>query len=426
MDNLCPTPDTVWQEFSTASLDRIREILAKSSVPQDSRWLDYDLLTDALRNQRKEVIELLLAQGCRVNKPAKDKVIGTPLYYAVILGDEDIIDGLLKKGASITAQNFNNETPLHKAAFLKNEKILDLLLARIKDSEFSNPVNNFGLSHMLVACMGNDPSVVEYFLEKKVDVNANVQFNSQEWPGYTALHFAVEYAKTATVKLLLRQENLEPDAKEERGLTPLNLICRQSFEKVCNLIDIFLTSKISKKLNLHRLTDKEQVSIIDRIANQAEQIEILRLLLAAGSDVNSMDKFDRTPLVNACQKIDPIIRSVIEYHPWLLEGVLRHYNKRRKEIVEILVVTGEADVGLRYHEDDTILHLLPDFDFDAATQEEMVELFMSRGADVNAKNKFNETPLFIATRHDNVDLVEIFLKKQAEVNCYESANQVRA
>ena len=65
-------------------------------------------------NKHTEVPKLLLTNGCKV-KSRSIRHIDTPLHYAAINGDTEIVEMLLNSGANINDANQYGITPLHKA-----------------------------------------------------------------------------------------------------------------------------------------------------------------------------------------------------------------------------------------------------------------------------------------------------------------------
>jgi ankyrin repeat protein len=51
-------------------------------------------------------------------------------------------------------------------------------------------------------------------------------------------------------------------------------------------------------------------------------------------------------------------------------------------------------------------------------------LLIDKGADVNAKNKYNETPLFYAVKiKDNIEIVKLLIDKGVDVNAKNKYNE---
>lgn len=126
------------------------------------------------------------------------------LHYAIKMNDFEIIKMLLSKGASINHVGENGETPICFAMKKVYNRIVDLLLSA-GSAESDNTVNDDKFSHFHIACIRNNASVVEKFMNSGVDINDSVSFDSKEWAGYIPLHFAVDNNSLSVLELLLKK-----------------------------------------------------------------------------------------------------------------------------------------------------------------------------------------------------------------------------
>ena len=115
------------------------------------------------------------------------------------------------------------------------------------------------------------------------------------------------------------------------------------------------------------------------------RLELARLLLTAGADVNAKNKWGSTPL-----------------HAAAREG--------HTEAVRLLLEAG-ADVNAENEDGETPLHWAA---WEGHT--DVVRLLLAAGADVNAKDKDVRTPLHLAAKKERPDVVRLLLEAGADAN----------
>jgi hypothetical protein len=87
---------------------------------------DNDLIHLAVAGRRLDEIKRLLGGGRRCD--VIDREGRTPLFYAAMDGDTEIVAELLRAGAEVNARDFMGETPLHFAAREDHAEIVEFLL----------------------------------------------------------------------------------------------------------------------------------------------------------------------------------------------------------------------------------------------------------------------------------------------------------
>jgi cytohesin len=120
----------------------VQVLLASGANPNaDSRYKGTCLLL-AMDYTHSGIIDALLEAGADVNRATKVSMLGigeTPLHHVAATGNFDLVEMLLRLGASPNAQDAHGCTPLHFAVFASatevanRERIVELLLANGAD-----------------------------------------------------------------------------------------------------------------------------------------------------------------------------------------------------------------------------------------------------------------------------------------------------
>jgi len=140
----------------------------------------------------------------------------TPLSAAVEWGHTHIIKYLLDKKASVD-EGKRGISPLSRAVETGNVSLLRLLLRSEADPNMRDS-GGWTLAHGLIAYEStNGERMFECFVRhKNFDINARILETAN-----SLLHFACSYSKPRFVDILLRNDSLELDTRNEDSLTPL-------------------------------------------------------------------------------------------------------------------------------------------------------------------------------------------------------------
>ncbi|MDA7660417.1 ankyrin repeat domain-containing protein [Verrucomicrobia bacterium] len=140
------------------------------------------LLHIAVRQNLKEIVELLITKGADVNAKAfqigddAEKGRGiTPLHYAAIDGFEEIAKLLIESGAEVNA-NANGRTPLHFATLFNQKVLAEFLIANGADV---NAKEDFGDSPLMVAVKRGNNEIIKLLTDKGADA-LQVYFNEKD------------------------------------------------------------------------------------------------------------------------------------------------------------------------------------------------------------------------------------------------------
>ena len=289
-----------------------------------------------------EIAKILLDHGADVN--ARDLRGNTPLHYAALKGDVELVRLLLERGADPLALNRAKMTPADLAAERGHAQAAQLIKSwrraeekgRVPERETAKAVSVASLERELFeAVRRGDASRVEGLLEKGVNPDC------KDENGLTPLHIAAKLGRVEVIKVLFVR-GADPNSRDRNSATPLHL------------------------------------------AAESGQEEAVRLLVELGADVNARDESGRTPL-----------------HYAAMAG---HF-----KVAALLLERGaDANVSERVR-GDTPLHAAV-----AAGHVDVARLLLERGADPNARNADGFTPLHYAAERGRLEFVEILLKRGAD------------
>jgi ankyrin repeat protein len=129
---------TIRAAVALADASRIRELVAGNpAVLREISWTKGGLLTLAVNHGHIEIVRLLLDLGTDVDERIMLEELeeptpswGTPLWYAALAGQRDIVELLLDRGADPNANVYASGWPLRNAWGHKDDSVKRLLLAR--------------------------------------------------------------------------------------------------------------------------------------------------------------------------------------------------------------------------------------------------------------------------------------------------------
>jgi len=139
----------IFEATVLGNADRVKELLEESPDRADAVSPDgWTPLHLAAHFNRRNVAELLLANGAKVNAVSRDDSLApgnTPLHSACASGHYELAAFLLDNAAEVNAAQKNGMTPLHIAAGGHNAGLVQLLLDRkanpkAKDAEGRTPL----------------------------------------------------------------------------------------------------------------------------------------------------------------------------------------------------------------------------------------------------------------------------------------------
>jgi len=316
-----------------------------------------------------ELFHALLQHGADVN--ARDYRCGIPLVEAAELGYENIVSTLLARGADANAV-YRKQNAIWIAAAKGNNKIVRKLL------EYKADVNLKGLcgSALFSACDGIHKEVVQTLLENGAIVcqqsDDSLYRNALEvaccGPDEEIFELLIEYAA--------RSENFE---KRESLGGCLSLACSGGHEKIVRLL-------LGHKANVNAQHDGVGTPLVAACIGGHEQI--VQLLLYHGTDVNQASAVSPKTILGHLCRGTPLLHLINEaskrnffgdYFPLLVPAWIR--------ILKILIAAG-ANVNTSDDHGQTPLHFAA-----ISNSTEFSKILIEAGAIVDELDKHRRTPL---------------------------------
>ncbi|KAF9875775.1 ankyrin unc44 [Colletotrichum karsti] len=403
-------------------------------------------LSRATVANRKELIEVLLENGaqpdlgayadCGVLPELGTDVAQTGLYTAVYHGYNEIAKILIERGCNIHLTGQDKASSLHAA--YNNPELADFLLEKGADV---NGVSNSGtVTHLAIRYSQKD--VLKVLLKWKPNLEI-------EDYGMTALCLACQKRDSEMIELLLEHgANINHRTPDDEY--PLKLCCQS------NSADAVATI-LSFRPDL-TMTDQGRNSILHDIDQFSPSVDIYKMLLGAGFDINAQNADGETPAMKAAEKgvmgilklllargadtslssathesllhvaastgnweiFKAIIDAGATVHLTKPEGVREtlvykaasgYRSSDRLQMIQYLIEEAKMppDEHCPRTQFEYPLHAAASFGND-----EIVEYLVEKGADLDASDIMGRTVLHIAAKQCGAGVVDLLLSKGAE------------
>jgi ankyrin repeat protein len=218
------------------------------------------------RTASPELLRLYLTiPGTDVNQ--RDGNGKTLLHEVVydLTSDEKVRELLSRPGVEIDPKQFDDTTPLYRAALAGNARAFRLLLERNADINNRNNANRWTI--LICAAAANSIEIAEPLLARRdLDVNA------ADDKGDTALHLAAGRGHTRIVELLLARPDIRINVRNQLGWSPLT---KASFSGHIDIVRIFLARSDA---DVNAVDHDNQTPLFHAVSN--EQLDVVRLLLS--------------------------------------------------------------------------------------------------------------------------------------------------
>ena len=327
-------------------------LLGTSAAATDTR------LADAAQKRDAAAVRTLLSQKVDPNVPGRD---GTPpLLWMVRVDDVETARILVKAGADVKLANRHGVTPLALAASNGSAAMLKVLLDAGADANAPDPAGETPL--MLAARVGK-LDAVRVLLEGGATLDAkDAQFEQ------TPLMVAVRENHPQVVKLLV-ELGANVNARTRLGITP-PFILPNSVPGFGHGVGIVRGGSPDRG---RRAPTPGSMSPLQYAARDG-RLETVKILLAAGADINQVEANDITPLITAITNNHPDVATYL-----IEQGAdIKKVDWYGRTALFAAVETRNMDVDNGPPFENSI---------DRAPYIPLIQLLLDKGADVNARTK---------------------------------------
>ena len=150
-------------------------------------------VADAAMGGDKTAVQKLIAQRADVNAPQNDGA--TALHWAVFRSDKEMVDLLIRAGANAKAANRDGATPLWLASVNGDAPIIEALIKGGADPNEKQPL---GRTPLMEASRTGNVAAMKVLLDHGANVNAKETLR-----GTTPLMWAADEGHAAAIKLLI-------------------------------------------------------------------------------------------------------------------------------------------------------------------------------------------------------------------------------
>ncbi len=409
--------------------------------------------------EQEEVKELHLTEITSITDQKQ-----TPLHIAVENEDEDEVKKLLRKGDNVNSQNSEKQTPLHLAVLKRNSAIVDILLTKSPQLGSIHLQDSNGQSPLHIAIVNGDLDIVKKILAAP---GSSIGKHAANRAGKTPLHLAVEHEKTEMVEELLAK-SVQVIVNDANGNTPLHIAVQKGNEGIVKLLlkrctikekeaeaSAINTSNIIGKTAIYlavelAVSDPQKMPIFNEFllksvdvnapaddpkpfkqilniaAENDKSIEIFKSLLKMGAkiDDSTLDaavkggateivrgflsgEWQQTSDINSNKLLNLLKLAVENQRTDVAKILLEHIDIAGESwFAKIFSVFSNKDV-VKSKDVVKLLHT-------AAKNGDvnLIDAFLLKGIDLNAKNDSGKTVLHIAVENGDVKTVEALLEKQ--------------
>ena len=351
-----------------------------------------------------QVARRVLEDGADVN--AKDGNELTALHIAAQHGHAQVVRVLLERAdINVNLQNESNQTPLLLAAQMGYLDVVKLLVGR--DDVWVNAKDDEDWTALLCALDEGHEAVAQQLLSTD-----RFTANSKDEDGRTPLSWAAEKKLSAAVHWLLARADVDVDSEDKERRTPLFWATHGSEEVMRQLLE-------EGKARINKRAMDGSTALHEAVKELFEEGVVL--LVGHGADVEAKDErkmsaMDVALYFGSVRMVEVLLANGARLGMGRNGNTALHaivYNFNDQAIRRMRIKEEKRHVNITWYNNG----MPPAIDSGLGRYDEMVQLLVSSGVDIEGRNEDGRTPLHTATIEGHEVLVEIFLLKyQANID----------
>ena len=364
------------------------------------------LLQVAAERGLTDVLQLLLDRGLseavdRVNTHGE-----TPVMRAVRAGRCDTVEFLLEHGANINGTDNVTKITGTKDSWVhhRDSDYEDSDEDEYKHTRVNRKQN---MSPLYCALEAGQSEVAKLLIKRGADTsNSDTKSN-------TLAEVAAKYCSLDVVQLLSDNKEISFGKLEDGQTLLISAICRQDFDSIPLLLEKGVD------VNERNTPGDTALCCLLQFAPRSRAMEIAKLFLTHGADINTTNSRFQTPLQIACFRNYSKVAELLLDHGG--EANVKndhslsplHYATKNNngKLVEMLLQYG-ADASIKGGEEETTpLHVAAATNSVHAAQE-----LLKHGVDVEVTNKLGRASLAEAAARGSLPMVQLLLKQGSSVH----------